>query len=245
METQIKETEIRKLKPLIVRGQTEIKVPYNDNYVSFVYPLIGSNTYLEVRKQILENKLKVPTTEQTASLLYSAYCIPEVYDEPEFESIREFIRNKWLWVFNRNLWTDKGVYVVQDLEVKGRTKKLEVSDLEKFLKNSEELNGVRFSEDGKVRFAPKETYKLEYNAKDELAENGFVIASYGKTGAEQLAKISEKFSNKPYVYGLNIQEGQNPELRVSALGVNGSNWLYLCGDNFGVDGVGRSFGVLK
>ena len=78
------------------------------------------------------------------------------------------MRNRWLWVFNRNLWTDKGVYVVRDLEAKGLSETLSENELEKMPK------------EGKVRFVPKDSYKLEYNSPEELSKNGFVIASYGK-----------------------------------------------------------------
>ena len=240
MKTQTKQ----KLIPIIERGQTKIKVPCNDKYVTFAYPSFGQDTYVNVGKQILENNLQIPTGEQTTSLLYTAYFDDSIKDEPEFENIRNIMKDRWLWIFNRNLWTDKGVYVIQGLGAKGRSEILELSDLEKSLKNAEEINGVRFSGDRRVRFAPKETYRLEYNSQDELAKNGFVIASYGVKEAEQLAEISEKFSDKPYVYGLNINQGKKPELRVSALDECGA-WLRVNGVSFDDYWGSCAFGVLK
>src|SRR3989338_7056565 len=96
--------------PQITRGRVDISVPHEGRNVSFVYPSAGPNAYKEVGRQILNQGLRLPTGDETASLLYSAYCIPQVKDEPEFQNIREIMNNRWLWVFNLNLWTRKGVY---------------------------------------------------------------------------------------------------------------------------------------
>jgi hypothetical protein len=137
---------------------TELVVPHENKELTFVYFLCGPNDYGTVRKEILERNYRIPTGDETASLLHSAYCIPEVNDEPEFQDIRTIMRERFLWIFNRNLWTPKGVYVVQDNEARGRSEALEENQLEKMLNGGEEIKGVRFSKDKTVRFAPKETY---------------------------------------------------------------------------------------
>ena len=64
--------------PQITRGRTEITVPHKDGNVSFVYPSAGPNTYREVGKQILNQGLRVPTGDESASLIHAAYCVPQV-----------------------------------------------------------------------------------------------------------------------------------------------------------------------
>ena len=178
-----------------------------------------------------------------ASLLHTAYCNDSVADEPEFKNVRDIMRDKWLWVFNRNLWTKDGVYVLQDEGAIGRSQSLNQKDLEIMLKDSKEFNGIRFSKDKKVRFAPKESYQLETNTPEVLAKNGFVIASYGVEGAEKLGEVSSKFKAKPYVFGVKTD---NSEQRVSALfGNDFDNRLYVYGSDSDGGGDGRAFGVLK
>jgi len=113
--------------------------------------------------------------------------------------------------------------------------------LEKALEDGEEIiiNGTKIivSKDRKVRFAPRDSYQKGIQSSDDLAKNGFVIASYLE-GASQLAEVSGTFDSEPGVW---ILEPSSPEQRVSALveDVDG-----LCvGGGFGGSG-GRAFGVL-
>jgi hypothetical protein len=208
-----------KYQPRIVRGRVEMWVPHNGGEIAFAHPVVDANTYLKVGKKILNAGQKVPTGDYTASLLHSAYC-NDAGSEPEFKDVRGVMRANWLWVFNRNLWTDKGVYVVSDDSVIGRSQPLDISDLEKSLKGGKELSwgAIRVSEDGLTRFAPKGSYVLGDNTPNTLGNDGFVVASFGKDGAEKLGEVASKFRANPYTYGLDIQEGQQPELRVSAVG---------------------------
>jgi len=219
-------------------------VPHNDQELGFAYPSFGPNYYQNVGKEILERDLQVPTGDYTASLVHTAYCDKEVSEEPEFKDVRNTMKNRWLWVFNQNLWTSEGVYVVQDTDAKGRSQILDVNILEKRLKNAGESNGLRISKDKKVRFAPKDTCKLGDHTSESLAKDGFMRASYSEEGAEKLAETSSKFKTNPYVYGLDIQEGDKPEQRVSAL-VEDDEWLRVIGDSFDVDYRGHALGVLK
>lgn len=235
----------KKNSPRIERGMTKIVVPYEGKEVAFAYPSIGPNTYANVGKEILRQGMEVPKGDYTASLIHSAYCDDSVANEPEFQNIREIMKNRWLWVFNRNLWTKDGVYVLPDWEAIGRSQPLNQKDLEKMLKGSKELpNGVKFSKDGKVRFVPKESYKLETHTSESLAKDGFVIASYGKEGAEKLGEVSSKFKVKPYVFGV---QTDTPEQRLSALFAGSlDDRLVVGGDCFDVVGWdSHAFGVLK
>jgi hypothetical protein len=221
--------------------EAKLWVPHNNGEIAFAHPAFKGD-YINTGKVILSHGLKVPTGDYTASLLHSAYCA-DAKTESEFKNVRDVMKDNWLWVFNRNLWVDKGVYVVQDDNALGRSQPLNIGDLEKSLKGGVEINEVRFSQDGKVRFAPKGSYNLAFNTPEAFAKDGFIVASAGKEGAEKLGEVSSKFSNKPYIYGLEIKEGQQSELRVSAVD-GGVGVLRFCGDGW-IDGDwGHAFGVL-
>ncbi|MEK6917888.1 MAG: hypothetical protein AABW51_02970 [Nanoarchaeota archaeon] len=228
-------------EPRIVRGRVELIVPYQKGEVAFAHPFFGANTYRNVGQEILSKGQLIPTGDQMASFIHSAYC-SELKDEPEFKEVRDIMRSNWFWVFNRNLWTKDGFYVVQDPKAIGRSQPLDQNELEKMLSDSKEINGVSFSRDNKVRFAPISTYDLETNGYKALAKNGVVIANYGAEGAEKLSEVSSTFKGKPYVYGLKTQ---TPEQRVSAL--DGDRYF---GNGLVVDGsfddsrFGRGVGVL-
>src|SRR3989344_4931749 len=151
----------------------------------------------EYQQSILKNGQKVPTGDYTSSLLYTAYCDKSVANEPEFKDVKDTMKNSWLWVFNRNLWTSEGVYSIKDEKALGRSEPLDVKNLEKMLKCGKEINGIRFSEDGRVGFAPKESYKFGENTPQEFSENGFIIIVNGIEGAKKLGEVSSKFRNKP------------------------------------------------
>src|SRR5438876_1038071 len=115
-------------KSRIERGATYLIVPTSNGEVSFEYPAYGPNTYASVGKSILKRGLKIPTANQTASLLHEAYYGNEEFkDSPEAKFIREDImKARWMWAFNRNIWTPKdsknaGVYVLHDAKAEGRS----------------------------------------------------------------------------------------------------------------------------
>src|SRR3989344_3334890 len=95
----------------VIQPPIEIIVPYAAGELVYIHPPVGTNTYQKVGKELLKKGLRLPTGDQTVALLHAAFCVPEVYDEPEFQDIRDIIKNKWLWAFQVNRWTDKGVYV--------------------------------------------------------------------------------------------------------------------------------------
>jgi len=244
------ETQAKTYEPSIVRIEkvwtpdAHLVVPHDEEVIKFASPAFGPNTYRNVGQEILSKNLNVPTGDYTASLLHPAYCNSKIKDEPEFENIRGIMKGNWLWVFNRNLWTEKGVYVFQDLEAKGRSQPLDINELERMLKDGKEINGIRFSNDGRVRFAPKESYKLGEHTSESFAKDGFIIASCKQEEAEKSGEVSAEFKNKPYIYGLEIQEGQTPELRVSAVHEDDGR-LRFYGNGWDGNDRGHAFGVLK
>ena len=224
---------------------TKLKILHDDMQVIFAYPLFGPSNYYDNRKKILEYDLKIPSGDQIASLLYSAYC-SELRDEKGFKDIKEIMKAHSLTnVYSKNLWTSDGVYVYRE-EIEEETDRLNiVSYLEDKLIGGIKLpKGIIFSRHEKIRFAPRDSYKLEFNSSDELQENGFIIANYGVDGAKKLAKISEKSSIKLFVDGLKINHGEDYWRCVSNIRIrNGS--LYINGEMDVVGRVGYSIGILK
>jgi len=231
------------IKPRIER--TKIYVPHGKGEVAFAWPSQGPHKYQIAGQGILNRKLAIPTAEQTASLTHAVYCNPETENEPEFKEIREIMQDKYIWVFNKNLWTSDGVYIVPDLNAGGTRQKLNQDELEKMLKGGKELNwgGIRFSEDETIRFAPKGSYELGKHTSESLAKDGFVIASYDLIGAKKLGEVSPKLRCKPTVFGFDIQEGQAPEKRVSAL--FGYDRLIVSGNIESSGRDGYAFGVVE
>lgn len=240
METQSQ----NEIKPRVVRGRVELFVPYHDKEIAFAYPSSGPNTYSEVGKEILQKGLVLPHGDYTAALVHAAYC-SDAKDESEFENIREIMHMRWLWIFNQNLWTDKGVYVVQDVQGQGRNGSLSVKNLEKILEGGEEIQNVRFSKDKAVRFASQETYVFGEHTAESFAKDGFVRASVNSEGAEKLAEVSQTFSYKPRTWGLTVAQGSIAKQSVSAWGCYIGGRLGLIGDSFGVVDGGLAFGVLQ
>ena len=235
-------------KARVLRGRVEMIVPTRNGEIRYVSPAIGPDTYVNVGKNILEQGLFVPTGDYTAPLLNAAYNNPEVANEPEFMDVREKMKNNWLWVFNRDIWTPKGVYVVQDTKAEGQSARFDLNELEDILSGGKTERGVRFSKDGKVRFAPKSSYSLGVHTPQTLAQDGFVIANYGIEGAECLGNLAQYFRNRPRTFGLNKTEGEAPEQRVACLGSDwyGGDWLGVVGGDWGGgDRGGCAFGVSK
>ena len=215
----------------IRRGRVEMDALCVKPSMTYISPAVGPNSYQEVGKQIIAAGLMVPVGDYTAPLVRDAYCDASVNEEPEFVNIREVMRNRWLWVFNRNLWTDKGMFSMHDPKAIGRSKPFNLRSLERKLKGGKEVKDIRFSEDGTVRFAPKGSYTLGEIDAERLAQDGVMIARYGIEGAKLMAEAASTLRNKPITYGLDIAEDQNPELRVSTLH-EGDSRLHFIGGNF-------------
>ncbi len=235
------------------------------------FPSIGPNTYKNVGSAILSRELKVPTGDHTASLVYPAYCNPKKFSKLGSEEIKNIMKESSLWVFNRNFWGPKGVYVLQDLEAKGTDESLAeesldinklkrllrtrfevtllgepfatVSLLESKLENGKEISGIRFSKDNRLRFAPKKTYAFGDHTAESLIKDGFMIASYGKKGTEKLGGVCAKFEYQPHVFGIEVQKDFFLEQTVSTLCIRNNMFVIS-----GVDSEkekGCAFGVLK
>lgn len=224
-----------KVIPMITRGRrTEISFPESNR--TFIHPAAGPGNYRSVGKTILENGLRVPAGDDTAMFIYPAYCIPEAKDEPEFTNVRQIIKDQYLWLFNRNGWAKKGVYVLKDPQALGTSEQLDQESLDTMLEDGTELiSGVFLSKDKNLAFAEKRSYKLGEHTPKSLAKDGFVIATnFGLEGAEQMAEVASTFRDNPYTYGI---ESDKLVQTVSALYSDCSvGWLRL--GRLRVGGVG-------
>ena len=235
-------------QPRIERGETIIWVPHKDRELGFPFPPIGPDIYRKTGSELLKRGVAPAVGDEVASLVHVAYCNQRMHDEPECETIQNNIQDAGIWIFNRNLWTDSGVYVIHDRKAVGTSKKLSMSQLEQMLKGGKEVQNVRFSKDGTIRFAPKGTYRLGEHTSDSLALDGFMIAMFGVEEAKKMSEVSERFKYQPEVFGIEIKEGKKSIQTVAALN---SNWdlderrLGVVGDDHSGYGLCCAFGVHK
>ena len=117
---------------------------------------------------------------------------------------------------------------------------LDIEKLEEKLSRGSQINGVRFSKAGSVRFAPLGSYTFGEQTPDEFAQNGLVIASFGIEGAQKLGEVSSKFINPPRVYGPRLNG--NSETRTSSL-YTGYHKLTFYGDCNHETNVACAYGI--
>ena len=213
----------------VKRARVEIYIPFKDTEIVFAYPSFGPNNYKNVRSQIKEAKLSLPTSEETAYFLNTAYTDDDVKNTPQFSDVRSIMMTRWLWEFTRGLWIPgDDIYLYDDIDGEKDEKYL-ISRLE--------------SGDNSVRFVSK-GFKLGQQTSIELGKNSYIVARYGEEGAERIAKVAEKFRKHPYLYGL--ENVSIPTQRVSALGEGlNDDRLYVYGDDLDDGGDGVAFGVLR
>jgi len=236
METESKYGIIRQTKSQFPVREL-LRVPHKGKTLTVGYPAFGPHYYINVGKEILNRGQSVPTGDLIAPLVRAVYCDENIKNEPESKDVREIMRDGWLHVFNRDIWASNGLYVIKDEDALGREALFNLEELEDLLSGGDTELGVRFSQDRKIRFAPKSTYILGEHTpgtNGTLARDGSVIANYDVKGAEQLGEASSEFRYNPRSLGLDIQEGQAPEQRIAGLGSGRVLDGYGLGYAFGV-----------
>jgi hypothetical protein len=193
-----------------------IVVPRHIGDITYTGSAFGSGTYEEIGKQILEKGHRVPTGDLSISLIHAAYFDDTVKNTLDAKNIRDILEMKVAGkggyaIYNRNICTFEGVYVVQDEGVQGVQAPFNIEEIEDNLLGGDTELGVRFSQDRKVRFAPRSSfympmnsYRRAYSAISHhthatLECDGLVIASFGPEGAKQLAEISSVFNGNPRI----------------------------------------------
>jgi len=194
---------------------------------TFNYISVGRESYRNVRSQILDKGYRLSTGEEVSSLIQAAYSPEEgnykffkIRKRIEKSAIRNLM-DEGLFVFNRNLWTRDGVYVIQDSDSTKRNYELDIKNLEKVVNEGEKIDGVKFSKDKSIRFAPVGSYSGENYRIEKFTKDGFIIASFGKDGAEKIGNIAFNFginfNDIPRTYLRSIQGDAPPIQTVSII----------------------------
>ncbi|MEK6915559.1 MAG: hypothetical protein AABW89_03400 [Nanoarchaeota archaeon] len=204
----------------LVVERTELYVPVGSKEVGYILPAVNGN-YGNVGRQIISSGDVVPTGDLTAPFVRDLY-LGANRDEPSVADARNLVKNRWLWVFNQNLFVlkdkigPKGVYVVSDFEATGLSVPLYRGTLERKLKGVKESKGLRVSRDKSVRFVVEGSYSFGEMSPEKLALNVFVIAQYGVEGAKLLAEVAGSLHHRPITSGIDV-ERQIPMQTVSTL----------------------------
>ena len=248
----------QKLEMLVKEDNQKYLKHLEGTGLRYLAPPFGPHYYHEVGRVTRDFGYGVPTGNETAPLIHGAYC-GDNKDNLGYASVRRAMKERFLWVFNRNLWADKGRFVIHDRKAVGllsRDLTIQTMDLlERKLEGGKEIKGVRFSEDGSVRFAPRGSYALGEMDAWKLAEDGGMIADYGIEGAKLMAEAASSLPNKPRIFGSDIQEGQCAQLQSGlstvsqAVGrlrfVGNEVQMWMEGPAFQLGNTGYAFGILK
>ena len=217
----------------VIGGKTYLNVKSPNGVISFVAPAFGPGTYADVNSRILEAGLEEPTMAQTANLVHAAWQNP---NEKYSSDIIKKLRSNWLWTFNGLLYVpNEGIYIQDRPEIRNGRVFMDKSDIVKKL-------GAK---DPSVRFVPFGTFKRESQTSLELAKNPFIQALAGEEGADKLAQVADKYSNKPYVWAFDKKDVSQLTARVAGLdswGILGGG-LLVSGDDWDDSYDGYAFGV--
>ena len=217
MNQTIKGSRIEEIaRPAWALGAS-LGVPIKDEEVVFNFPAFGPDNYNGVVRKVLDNRQRLPTGKQTAFMLDEAYnsTNPEVKNSPRTKFVRDTImRDGRLWIPNVNVWTpnsirNPGMYVVFDENGQSLAKVYTIEELEDRLSGGSTERGVRFSRDGTVSFAPRNTIGSGNHEKGTLAYDGAFIASCGIDGAEKLDNAANGFALEPYSWIVDNNSGNN------------------------------------
>lgn len=212
------------------KGTKLLFVPHSGGELTFLHPPYGPNSYAKVGLAIVQHDLKRPTMAETASLVHAAFNSDDRYST----EIKDIMWQAWMWAFTGTLYVPKeGAFIQDDPEIRDGMPFMNLDDLVR------KLN----AHDPSVRHVPF-GYKVGEMKPLELAKNPYVIGLAGAEGAEQLARVADKHSNKPYLSSLESVDGN--ATRVSALySRNLGRRLYVLGyirDNLRNS---RAFGVFE
>ena|SRR3989344_802917 len=219
----------------VKEGKTSLTISHEGGELTFQYPAF-SGTYGSVAEQIDKEGLKRPNSPETASLVYDAFQNKDGKYESE---IIKILKENWFWEFTGNLYLPKsneeinnGVILEHNPKIENGKLIMDKSSLIKRLKENDPL----------LKFVPF-GYKTEKQSSLELSRNPYVVARYGEEGAEKIAKVADKYPNKPYVWSFDSVDEEI--VRMSALGRywNGVGSLSVNGNSWDDDLLGHAFGV--
>ena len=224
------------MKPKI-RKPYLTEIPHEGKEITFQYPEF-KGYYGDVAKAIDREGLKRPNSPETASLVYDAWKNPK----GEYESkIINILKNNWLWEFTGNLYLPKSNEEVNNGVILEVNPKITKGKLDM---NRESLIKRLQDNDGLVKFVPF-GYKTGEQNLLKFAKNPYIVARYGKEGAEKIAAIASKYSKKPKLWSFDSVDEE--KIRMSALDDDRgfSDRLLVFGSDWDGYGGGRAFGVEK
>jgi len=210
------------------------EIPHEGGKLTFQYPAF-KGYYGNVAEAIDKEGLKRPTSAETASLVYDAFKNPNGKYESE---IIKILNDNWFWEFTGNLYLPKSNEEINNGVILETNPKIVngklIMDKNSLIKRLQE-------NDSNVKFVPFGFKTGEQNL-IELGKNPYIIARYGKEGAEKIAEVASKYKNQPYLYSFDSVNEE--KVRMSALG---RDWdadvrLDVDGDNWGGNDYGHSFG---
>jgi len=207
-------------KIVLVRTEisTEIYVSHMGEPLAFSLPIEEKGDYIEVMTQIRGERLSIPTTAQTFSLVNLALQNP---DEEHCQDILNKFRRNYFWTSTENLYTPKEIIVYDNVD--GTMP----FDRESLLKRHKEG-------DKAVRVVPY-GFKTKRQSVNELLKNPYVIAQVGsKDMLEVVKRVVEGVSkNKPLIWILNKPSKNVRKYNTRKYSALGSGWGL---DAFGLGG---------
>lgn len=227
-----------------------LAIPIDGKETGFIAPLFKPANYRDSGKAILQAGFQLPTGKEMALYLDEVYnsSNPEIKGSPKANEVRNAMRANWLWDFKKNLYTlygpenERGIYLARDAKAIGLSAKLDRAELEKMLDPRIEVDGVKFSSDYSLAFAPESTYlNKPFNS-----SNGYLIArGEGKEGAEALVRVSKNsvFRNSGTTFLRDIINKDTEQ--VSTLSDYDDARLNVDGYYWGDGNMCRAFGVLR
>src|SRR3989344_8025904 len=214
------------------------KIPHEKGELSFQHPAF-KGTYGNVAKAIDKVGLKRPNSFETASLVYNAFQNKDGKYESEIISI---LKNNWLWEFTGNLYLPKSNEEISNgviLDLDSQNLKFENG---KLVMNKDSLIKRLKEKDPPVKFVSF-GFKTKEQSSLELSENPYIVARYGEEGADKIAKVADKYSNKPHLWSFDSVNEE--KVRMSALhrGWDVDVRLIVGGCDGGGNFRGHAFGV--
>ena len=174
----------------VKEGKTSLTISHEGGELTFQYPAF-SGTYGSVAEQIDKEGLKRPNSPETASLVYDAFQNKDGKYESE---IIKILKENWFWEFTGNLYLPKsneeknGVILEHNPKIENGKLIMDKNSLIKRLKEN----------DSQVKFVPF-GFKIDSQNSFEFQKNPYIQARYGKEGAEKIAEVASKYTNKPYI----------------------------------------------
>lgn len=164
-------------------------VPCNGKNLFFRYPsFIGIQS--KVSESVINNNLEIPTSAETASLIYDAFTNnkKEYYSE-----ITESIKNDRLWEFTGNLYLPESKDEISNgVLIDLNPKNLKFNSEGRLVMDKNSLIKRLLRNDPSVKFIPLSN-QLEMRRYSNPGRNPYLLARYGYEGAGKIIEISSRY----------------------------------------------------